>query len=52
MDLSEQSFLMMEEPNREIENSKLIDAVIRLDPVYQCCYITMKYSRTVKSLLK
>ena len=52
MDLFEQSFLMMDELNRELENSKLMDGVIRLDLVYQCCYISMEHSVAVKSLLK
>ena len=52
MDLFEQSLLMMDELNRELENSELMDGLIRLDLVYQCCYISMEHGVAVQSLLK
>ncbi|NNH76124.1 hypothetical protein HLH17_00155 [Acinetobacter sp. ANC 5380] len=52
MNLYEKSSMMIEELNKQLDSSELIDGGLRLDLVYQCCEISIEHGIAVKTLLE
>ena len=52
MNLFEQSMIMINELYEELEVSYFMDGGVRLDLVYQCCYLAIEHGIAVKTLLE
>lgn len=52
MDVFEQSSLMIDELNRELDQSIFMDGGLRLNLVYKCCDLSIEHGIAVKALLK
>lgn len=44
--------MMIEELNKQLDGSELVDGRLRLDLVYQCCEISIEHRIAVKTLLE
>jgi len=44
--------MMIEELNKQLDSSELVDGGLRLDLVYQCCEISIEHGIAVKTLLE
>ncbi|WP_407303714.1 DUF6988 family protein [Acinetobacter sp.] len=52
MNLYKKSLMMIEELNKQLDSSELVDGGLRLDLVYQCCEISIEHGIAVKTLLE